>query len=168
MILIKLWLEVGRKEQKRRFRRRIEDPLRQWKLSPMDLKSYSRWYEYSRARDAMFDGDEPTPAPWYVLPSDDKKRARLNGITHILSQIPYKKKKRDKAELPKRSEKNRYDDASTSTRSRWCARPSTEARCANGRRDAAPASLRSTDAARRWARGSPASAWCENIGRMAS
>jgi polyphosphate kinase 2 len=110
VILIKLWLEVGRNEQKRRFRQRIEDPLRQWKLSAMDLKSYSRWYEYSRARDAMFDATSRPFAPWYVLPSDEKKRARLNGIKHILSQIPYQKKKRDKAELPKRSEKNRYDD----------------------------------------------------------
>ena len=110
VILIKLWLEVGRNEQKRRFRKRIEDPLRQWKLSAMDLKSYSRWYEYSRARDAMFAATSRPFAPWYVLPSDEKKRTRLNGIKHILSQIPYQKKKRDKAELPKRSEKNRYDD----------------------------------------------------------
>ena len=110
VILIKLWLEVGMKEQDRRFRQRIEDPLRQWKLSPMDIKSYSRWYDYSRARDAMFAATSHPSAPWYVLRSDDKKRARLNGIKHILSLIPYKKIKRPKIHLPKRSEKKRYDD----------------------------------------------------------
>src|SRR5436190_13714728 len=111
VILIKLWLEVGMKEQDRRFRQRINDPLRQWKLSPMDVKSYSRWYDYSRARDAMFEATSHQPTPWYVLRSDDKKRARLNGIKHILSQIPYKKIKRDKVHLGKRSHKHRYDDA---------------------------------------------------------
>jgi polyphosphate kinase 2 len=111
VILIKLWLEVGKKEQDRRFKGRIEDPLRQWKLSPMDLKSYSRWYDYSRARDAMFEATDHAPARWHVLRSDDKKRARLNGIKHILSQIPYKRIKRDKIHLPKRSAKDRYDDA---------------------------------------------------------
>ena len=111
VILIKLWLEVGMKEQDRRFKQRIEDPLRQWKLSPMDLKSYSRWYDYSRARDAMFEATDHAPARWHVLLSDDKKRARLNGIKHILSQIPYKKIKRDKVRLPERSDKHRYDDA---------------------------------------------------------
>ncbi len=110
-ILIKLWLEVGKKEQERRFRARIEDPLRQWKLSPMDLKSFSRWYDYSRARDAMFEATSHKAAPWHVLHSDDKKRARLNGIRHVLSLIPYKKIKRDKPDLPKRSDKHRYRDA---------------------------------------------------------
>ena len=110
IILIKLWLEVGMKEQDRRFRQRIEDPLRQWKLSPMDIKSYSRWYEYSRARDAMFEATDHAPARWHVLRSDDKKRARLNGIKQILSLIPYKKIKRDKIVLPKRSHKHRYKD----------------------------------------------------------
>ncbi len=110
VILIKLWLEVGKKEQDRRFKQRIEDPLRQWKLSPMDLKSYSRWYDYSRARDAMLDATSNKLTPWYVLRSDDKKRARLNGIKHILSLIPYKRIKRDKVELPKRSNKKRYKD----------------------------------------------------------
>ncbi|MCL6741869.1 polyphosphate kinase 2 [Sphingomonas sp. RB56-2] len=110
VILIKLWLEVGMKEQDRRFRQRIKDPLRQWKLSPMDVKSYSRWYDYSRARDAMFEATSHSAAPWYVVQSDDKKRARLNGIKHILSLIPYKKIKRSKIHLPKRSNKNRYDD----------------------------------------------------------
>ena len=110
IILIKLWLEVGQKEQDRRFRQRIDDPLRQWKLSPMDVKSYSRWYDYSRARDDMFEATSQPLAPWYVLHSDDKKRARLNGIKHILSKIPYKKIKRDKIHLGKRSDKHRYDD----------------------------------------------------------
>jgi polyphosphate kinase 2 len=109
-ILIKLWLEVGKKEQDRRFQQRIEDPLRQWKLSPMDLKSYSRWYDYSRARDAMFKATSTAAAPWYVIESDDKKRARLNGIRHILSLIPYKRIKHDKIKLPNRSNKARYDD----------------------------------------------------------
>ena len=110
VILIKLWLEVGKKEQDRRFRQRIDDPLRQWKLSPMDVKSYSRWYDYSRARDAMFDATSTPAAPWYVLHSDDKKRARLNGIKHILTLIPYKRIKRPKIDLGKRSEKHRYND----------------------------------------------------------
>ena len=110
IILIKLWLEVGPDEQERRFRARIEDPLRQWKLSPMDIKSYSRWYDYSRARDAMFEASSQKAAPWHVLHSDDKKRARLNGIRHILSLIPYEKVKHHKPDLPKRSKKDRYDD----------------------------------------------------------
>ncbi|MFL6755495.1 MAG: polyphosphate kinase 2 [Sphingomicrobium sp.] len=110
ILLIKLWLEVGKKEQDRRFRQRIDDPLRQWKLSPMDVKSYSHWYDYSRARDAMFEATSRPAAPWYVLRSDDKKRARLNGIKHILSLIPYKRIKRDKIDLGKRSDKHRYDD----------------------------------------------------------
>ncbi len=110
IILIKLWLEIGKDEQKRRFQTRIDDPLRQWKLSPMDLKSYSRWYDYSRARDDMLAASDHDDAPWYILPSDDKKRARLNGIAHILSCIPYKAIEHEKPELPKRSNKRRYDD----------------------------------------------------------
>jgi polyphosphate kinase len=108
--LVKLWLEVGKKEQSRRFKQRVEDPVRQWKLSPMDLKSYSRWYDYSRARDAMFKATSQDKAPWYVLRSDDKKRARLNGIKHVLSMIPYKRIKIDKVALPRRSNRNRYKD----------------------------------------------------------
>ncbi len=111
IILIKLWLEVGMKEQERRFRARIEDPLRQWKLSPMDIESYSRWYEYSNARDEMLAASDRDEAPWYILHSDDKKRARLNGIAHLLSLIPYRKIDRDLVELPKRSHKHRYEDA---------------------------------------------------------
>jgi polyphosphate kinase 2 len=110
IILIKLWLEVGQKEQERRFRARMEDPLRQWKLSQMDMKSYPRWYDYSLARDAMFELTNQEAAPWYVLNSDDKRKARLNGIKHILSLIPYKQMKRQKFELPKRSNKHRYKD----------------------------------------------------------
>jgi polyphosphate kinase 2 len=109
--LIKTWLEVGMKEQERRFKARINDPLRQWKLSPMDTPAFSRWYDYSRARDQMLEATDTKVSPWYILPSDDKKRARLNGIAHILSLIPYKKIKRDKVKLPKRSKKHKYDDS---------------------------------------------------------
>lgn len=108
--LIKIWLEVGEKEQDRRFEARINDPLRQWKLSAMDLQSYSRWYDYSRARDEMLAATDTEASPWFILCSDDKKRARLNGIAHILSQIPYKRIHRDKVKLPKRSQKGDYDD----------------------------------------------------------
>lgn len=110
VILIKIWLEVGMKEQDRRFHARLTDPLRQWKLSPMDTASYSRWYDYSRARDQMLEATDTKIAPWHVLPSDDKKRARLNGIAHILSLIPYKKIKRPKFKLPKRSNRHKYND----------------------------------------------------------
>jgi polyphosphate kinase 2 len=111
--LIKVWLEVSDQEQKRRFEARIDDPLRQWKLSPMDLPSRSRWYEYSRARDMMLAATDSSHAPWYILPSDDKRRARLNCIAHLLSLIPYEDLPRDKVKLPKRSEKGAYDDAAT-------------------------------------------------------
>ena len=111
--LIKVWLEVSDEEQKKRFEARIDDPVRQWKLSPMDLPSRERWYDYSRARDMMLDATDTKHAPWFVLPSDDKKRARLNCIKHILDQIPYKKIKREKVKLPKRSMKNAYDDQAT-------------------------------------------------------
>jgi polyphosphate kinase 2 len=110
VILIKLWLEVGDKEQKRRFEARITDPVRQWKLSPMDLPSRTKWFEYSRARDIMLKATDTKWAPWYILRSDEKKRARLNGIRHILNLIPYKKVPREKIELPKRSMKGSYDD----------------------------------------------------------
>ncbi|HEX5472463.1 MAG TPA: polyphosphate kinase 2 [Lacipirellulaceae bacterium] len=110
IILIKYWLEVSNKEQKRRFLARIDDPVRQWKLSPMDLPSRSRWYEYSRARDNMLTATDTQHAPWHILRSDDKKLARLNCIGHLLSQIPYKKLKPQKVELPKRSKKKAYDD----------------------------------------------------------
>ena len=110
IILIKYWLEVGKKEQQRRFEARIKDPLRQWKLSPMDLESYGRWYDYSRARDAMLKATDSKHAPWNLVRSDDKRKARLNCISHLLSSIPYKKVPREKIKLPKRSEKHSYDD----------------------------------------------------------
>jgi polyphosphate kinase 2 len=108
--LIKLWLEVGQAEQERRMTARIDDPLRQWKLSPMDLESWPRWYEYSRARDKMFEATDTKRAPWYVLRSDDKRRARLNCIAHILGLIPYKALPREKVKLPKRWKTHEYDD----------------------------------------------------------
>ena len=110
IILIKLWLEVGMEEQEIRFQARIDDPLRQWKLSPMDTESFGRWYDYSRARDMMFDATDTKYAPWRLVRSDDKRRARLNVISHILQTIPYKKIKHDKVKLPKRAHKGRYND----------------------------------------------------------
>ncbi|MBR0735995.1 polyphosphate kinase 2 [Bradyrhizobium liaoningense] len=110
IILIKLWLEVGMEEQELRFQARIEDPLRQWKLSPMDTESFGRWYDYSRARDMMFEATDTKHAPWRLIRSDDKRRARLNVISHILRTIPYKKIKREKVKLPARSHKGRYND----------------------------------------------------------
>ena len=108
--LIKIWLEASDKEQKRRFEARIDDPLRQWKLSPMDLPSRSRWFEYSRARDLMLKATDTKYAPWFILRSDDKRRARLNCIAHLLKLIPYKKVPHDRIRLPKRSTKGEYDD----------------------------------------------------------
>ena len=108
--LIKLWLEVGPDEQERRMTARIDDPLRRWKLSPMDLKSWPRWYEYSRARDRMFAATDTKHAPWYILRSDDKRRARLNCIAHILKTIPYKHLPQEGVKLPRRSTKDRYND----------------------------------------------------------
>jgi polyphosphate kinase 2 len=108
--LIKIWLEVSDEEQKRRFEARIDDPLRQWKLSPMDLPARERWFDYSRARDMMLEATDTKHAPWYVLRSDDKRRARLNCITHLLTLIPYKRVRREKVKLPKRSMKGAYDD----------------------------------------------------------
>src|SRR5215469_5340986 len=113
ILLIKIWLEVGKDEQERRFSARINDPLRQWKLSPMDIESFRRWYDYSRARDMMLKATDSKHAPWYIVRSDDKRRARLNCISHILSMIPYKKVRHTKVKLPKRSGKGRYDDQST-------------------------------------------------------
>jgi len=113
IILIKYWLEVGKKEQQRRFEARIKDPLRQWKLSPMDLESFSRWYDYSRARDMMLKATDSKHAPWFIVRSDSKRKARLNCITHFLSLIPYKKAPRAKVKLPPRSNKGSYDDQVT-------------------------------------------------------
>ncbi len=108
--LIKFWLEVGQDEQERRMTARVDDPLRQWKLSPMDLESWPRWYEYSMARDRMLASTDTEVAPWWILRSDDKKRARLNCITHLLRLIPYKEVPRETVHLPKRWTKHRYDD----------------------------------------------------------
>ena len=113
ILLLKYWLEVTNKEQERRFRARIDDPLRQWKLSPIDLPSRSRWYDYSRARDMMLEATDTKAVPWHILRSDDKKRARLNCISHILSMVPYKKVPREKVNLPKRSNKGAFDDQAT-------------------------------------------------------
>jgi len=110
IILIKFWLEVGKKEQERRFLARINDPLRQWKLSPMDLESYRRWYDYSRARDMMLKATDGDHAPWHIVRTDDKRRGRLSCISKILDIVPYKKISRSKVKLPKRSNKDRYDD----------------------------------------------------------
>jgi polyphosphate kinase 2 len=111
IILLKYWLEVGQEEQQRRFEARLSDPLRQWKLSPMDLESFRRWHDYSRARDLMFEATDSAHAPWHVIRSDDKRRARLNCISHLLKTIPHKKAPREKIKLPKRSGKHAYDDS---------------------------------------------------------
>ena len=110
VILLKYWLEVNPEEQTRRLEDRIKDGRKIWKLSPMDLKSYSRWYDYSRARDDMFAATDTAWAPWFVVRSDDKRRARLNIITHILSKIPYKEVPRPKVELPKRQKREGYKE----------------------------------------------------------
>jgi len=106
--LIKYWLDVNEAEQTRRLEARVDDGRKVWKLSPMDLKSYSRWYDYARARDAMFQATDTAWAPWYVVRSDDKRRARLNVISHLLDRIPYEEVPRDKLKLPKRQEKRDY------------------------------------------------------------
>ena len=113
IMLIKYWLEVSEPEQKRRFEARITDPLRQWKLSPTDLCSRSRWFDYSRARDVMLEATDTEFAPWYIVVADDKRRARLNCITHLLSLIPYEQVSREKVKLPERSMKKAYDDQAT-------------------------------------------------------
>ena len=117
--LIKFWLEVGNKEQERRFRARIDDPLRQWKLSAMDLPSRAKWYAFSRARDAMLEATDRDYAPWYLVRSDDKRRARLNTISQLLQLIPYRKVHRPKVKLPRRSNKHAYDDDATIAKRRF-------------------------------------------------
>lgn len=119
IILLKYWLEVGDEEQERRFRARIDDPVRQWKLSPMDLPSRERWYDYSRARDMMLDATDTDYAPWHVVNSDNKRRARLNIISHLLSQIPYERQPKKKVKLPKRKMKHAYDDDAPLVNRRW-------------------------------------------------
>jgi polyphosphate kinase len=110
IILIKYWLEVGEEEQTRRLSSRIDDGRKIWKLSPMDLKSYSHWYDYSRARDEMFQATDTSWAPWYVVRSDEKKRARLNLISHLLKRIPYEEMKREKVKLPDRQKAHGYKE----------------------------------------------------------
>ena len=108
IILIKYWFEVSQKEQTRRFEARIHDGRKIWKLSPMDLESHRRWFDYSRARDAMLAATDTDFAPWYIVPADDKRRARLNCIAHLLSLIPYKEAPREKQKLPKRQKPKGY------------------------------------------------------------
>jgi polyphosphate kinase len=108
--LIKYWFEVSEKEQHRRFQRRIEDPMRRWKLSPMDLESHRRWYDYSRARDAMFQATDTPQSPWYVVQTDDKERARLNCISHLLTAVPWKRIPQEKITLPKRQGPHGYKE----------------------------------------------------------
>jgi polyphosphate kinase 2 len=110
IILVKYWLEVSQDEQTRRLEARIDDPRKIWKLSPMDLKSFSRWYDYSRARDDMFKATDTPWAPWHVVKSDDKRRARLNTISHLLTQIPYDDPPREKPILPKRQKPHGYEE----------------------------------------------------------
>ena len=111
IILVKYWFEVSEREQHKRFLKRIHDPMRRWKLSPMDLESHRRWYDYSRARDAMFAATDKPQAPWYVVEADDKKRARLNCISHLLSVIPWEKIAQHKIKLPKRQNPKGYHPA---------------------------------------------------------
>ena len=108
--LIKYWFDISMEEQERRFQARIDDPRKVWKLSPMDVESFNRWYDYSRARDDMLAATHTDWAPWYIVRADNKRRARLNCISHFLSQIPYKKLSRDKVDLGKRSKKGKYND----------------------------------------------------------
>ena len=122
IILIKFWLEVGQEEQERRFFARINDPLRQWKLSPMDLESYGRWYDFSLARDAMLKATDVDYAPWHIVRSDDKRRGRLNCIAQILELVPYKKVSRPRIKLPKRSTKKKYDDQASIAGKEFCCR----------------------------------------------
>ena len=119
IILRKYWLEVGDEEQERRFRARIDDPVRQWKLSAMDLPSRERWYDYSRARDQMLDATDTDLAPWNIVDSNDKKRARLNLISHLLKSLPYEKQPRSKVKLPKRITRHAYDDEATMRQRKW-------------------------------------------------
>ena len=110
VILLKYWLEVSQEEQTRRLTARIDDGRKTWKLSDMDLKSYSRWYDYSRARDAMFAATDTESAPWYVANSDDKRRARLNIISHILHMVPYVSEEAAPVVLPRRQKKGDYQE----------------------------------------------------------
>jgi len=109
LILVKYWVEVGKEEQARRFEARVNDPLRQWKLSPMDVESWSRWDDYTKARDEMLKATDTPHAPWFIIRSDDKKAARLNCISHLLSVVPFEDVPRDKVKFPKRPKHDKYD-----------------------------------------------------------
>ena len=119
--LVKYWLEVSNKEQKERFEARVDDPMRQWKLSNMDLPSRERWYDYSRARDKMLEATDTDFAPWHLLHSDDKRRARLNLISHFLGLFPYEASDAKKVKLPTRDKSKAYDDEATIKDRRWIA-----------------------------------------------
>ncbi|MEO1078784.1 MAG: polyphosphate kinase 2 [Pseudomonadota bacterium] len=121
--LFKYWLEVGEKEQERRFQDRIEDPRKQWKLSPIDLPSRERWFEYSRARDEMFAATDRRETPWHVVASDDKRRARLNLISHFLANLPYHSEPRSPVQVPQRDLSYAYDDEATMRERRWIPTP---------------------------------------------
>ncbi|MET3429659.1 polyphosphate kinase 2 [Actinoplanes tereljensis] len=116
VILLKYWLEVSPEEQTRRLQNRIEDPRKVWKLSALDLKSYSRWYDYSRARDEMFRSTDTAWAPWFIARTDDKKRGRLNVLTHLLANVPYRPLSPEKVVLPKRQKPNGYHEPVLTTR----------------------------------------------------
>ncbi|HEV7741317.1 MAG TPA: polyphosphate kinase 2 [Pseudolysinimonas sp.] len=109
IVLIKYWFSVSDKEQQRRFKRRLKDPMRRWKLSPTDLESITRWEDYSRAKDAMFEVTDTPVAPWWTVDSDDKKAARLNVIAHLLSQIPYEPSEPEPVTIPKRPDAEGYE-----------------------------------------------------------
>jgi len=119
IILIKYWLEVSSKQQEKRFRERIKDSRKHWKLSPMDLEARRRWYAYSRARDQMMETTDTEQSPWHIIRSDDKRAARLNCISHFLGQIPYKKHTPEKVALPERDESDAYDDADSMKERRY-------------------------------------------------
>ena len=119
ILLVKYWLDVNNEEQEKRFLKRVNDPKRRWKLSPMDLESRGRWYEYSKARDEMLEATDTKWAPWNLVDSNDKKRARLNCISHLLDQIPYQKMKEELIKLPKRSKRGAYDTAASVADRNW-------------------------------------------------
>ena len=109
IILLKYWFSVSDEEQERRFQARLDDPAKHWKLSPMDIESRSRWVEYSRAKDEMFGFTDIKQAPWFCVDADDKRRARLNLVSHMLGLVPYKEVKRDKVRLPPRQKDGAYE-----------------------------------------------------------
>jgi polyphosphate kinase 2 len=119
IILLKYWMEVSSKEQEKRFKSRIKNPMKQWKLSPMDLEARRRWFAYSRARDAMLDATDTDESPWNIVPSDDKEKARLNCITHLLEQIPYESVGETIVRLPDPDESDAYDDIKSMKKRRY-------------------------------------------------